>query len=616
MKKLYLLLFSAAAIFFGSVAADAATVTITVDNPSRISAKIDYNPVELIAGLNTIETQSDYPSITFDVTPGAIVTELTQNGTVVARNFASTQYIYANGNTDITISTALLEEVRTGTITINIDNASKVNVLRGGTYSDVELTDGANTVKFIPGAESYISIEPKVYGMPLFNVKHNGEEISASYGTYEIYIAEGSVIDITADYPDIDLPVKFAYLNDGKEFVSKVVLNRDTEAEKEVTNYNDDNFTVKCGDRLTIYGNTADFKFNSLVYNDNEQSYFYGSYDFVVVSETNITIDATKYAMLKANINVDCAARVKVYKGSSYYENTFDLVDGDNAVEINSSNTYIEIKAASGCLLKSITRNGEAVEPNWSGEFSLYLAEGDNVVITTAEIVRNNSVVFYIDKVPETSYGLSIMNSKREYFRDFKDGYNVLKYADDEAPYYVGLYSTDVCQVYLDDELLSPEYEGSTSFTVQLPASGSVVKIFTAALPELCNVKFGIDESAKAAFKGVRDLVKEFSFDEDLSVLSGTEIELTCADAENSYTVRVNGEELAPAEKYNITVTGDTAVEIISNGTTGVENLESDAASSTVYNLQGIVVLKNASAADINALPAGVYIVNGKKIVK
>ena len=616
MKKLYSLLLSAAAVLCGSVAADAATVKITVDNPLRVTAKIDYNPVELAAGLNTFETDSDYPSITFDVAQGAIVTELAQNGTVVARNFATSQYIYANGNTDITITTALLEEVRTGTFTINIDNASKVNAMRGGTYSGIELQDGANTVRFIPGAEAYISIEPKVYGMPLFSVKHNGEEVSANYGTYEIYIAEGSVIDVTADYPDIDVPVKFAYLNDGKEFVSKVVLNRDTEAEKEITNYNDDDFTVKCGDRLTIYGNTSDFKFNSLVYNGNEQSYFYGSYDITIVSETDITIDATKYAMLKANINVDCAARVKVYKGSSYYDNTFDLVDGDNAVEISSSNTYIKIKAANGCLLKSITRNGEAVEPNWSGEFSLYLAEGDNVVITTAEIVRDNTVVFYIDKVPETSYGLSVMNSKREYFRDFKDGYNVLKYADDEAPYYVGLYNTDVCQVYLDDELLSPEYEGSTSFTVQLPASGSVVKLFTSTTPEVCYVKFGVDASAKAAFKGVRDLVKEFSFDEELSVLSGTEIELTCTDAENSYTVCVDGEELAPAEKYNIIVTGSCSIEIASNGTTGVENLESDSATSTVYNLQGIVVLKNASTADINALPAGIYIVNGKKIVK
>lgn len=34
----------------------------------------------------------------------------------------------------------------------------------------------------------------------------------------------------------------------------------------------------------------------------------------------------------------------------------------------------------------------------------------------------------------------------------------------------------------------------------------------------------------------------------------------------------------------------------------------------TVYNLQGIVVMENATASDINNLPAGVYIINGKKV--
>lgn len=34
----------------------------------------------------------------------------------------------------------------------------------------------------------------------------------------------------------------------------------------------------------------------------------------------------------------------------------------------------------------------------------------------------------------------------------------------------------------------------------------------------------------------------------------------------------------------------------------------------TVYNLQGIVVMENATASSINNLPAGVYIINGKKV--
>lgn len=47
---------------------------------------------------------------------------------------------------------------------------------------------------------------------------------------------------------------------------------------------------------------------------------------------------------------------------------------------------------------------------------------------------------------------------------------------------------------------------------------------------------------------------------------------------------------------------------------TGVEDVISDADSFTVYNLQGILVLSEATADDVKALPAGIYIVNGSKV--
>lgn len=50
-------------------------------------------------------------------------------------------------------------------------------------------------------------------------------------------------------------------------------------------------------------------------------------------------------------------------------------------------------------------------------------------------------------------------------------------------------------------------------------------------------------------------------------------------------------------------------------GVTGVEGLAADAAVGNVYSVTGICVLRDAKAADLNALPKGVYILNGKKIV-
>ena len=50
--------------------------------------------------------------------------------------------------------------------------------------------------------------------------------------------------------------------------------------------------------------------------------------------------------------------------------------------------------------------------------------------------------------------------------------------------------------------------------------------------------------------------------------------------------------------------------------TSGVETLSSEAVNDSceVYNLQGIKVATLSAAEDINSLPAGIYIVGGKKI--
>jgi hypothetical protein len=63
---------------------------------------------------------------------------------------------------------------------------------------------------------------------------------------------------------------------------------------------------------------------------------------------------------------------------------------------------------------------------------------------------------------------------------------------------------------------------------------------------------------------------------------------------------------------YTFTVNADTSVKV--STTNGVSNISVDGnASSEVYNLQGIRVAR--SAENLNSLPAGLYIVNGKKVV-
>ena len=50
--------------------------------------------------------------------------------------------------------------------------------------------------------------------------------------------------------------------------------------------------------------------------------------------------------------------------------------------------------------------------------------------------------------------------------------------------------------------------------------------------------------------------------------------------------------------------------------TTGIDDITIDTDNrNDVYNLQGICIRRNATQADIDALPAGIYIVNGRKLI-
>ena len=88
---------------------------------------------------------------------------------------------------------------------------------------------------------------------------------------------------------------------------------------------------------------------------------------------------------------------------------------------------------------------------------------------------------------------------------------------------------------------------------------------------------------------------------------------MTPADAAGVFEVNASD-----GGEYELELTADfqgksTAV-ILSGISTGTAILQADASRSDVYNLQGIRILTGATHADINTLPAGIYIIGGRKI--
>ena len=227
MKKFYLFLIMLLSVI-APQAADAFSITLNVDDASRINVFLNgYKDV--VNGDNVFEVKDgDYLSITTQNNAG-LVSVMNGDKAVKLDSYSSfklklTESEYAGAK--LIIKTATLDEMRTASCKVTVDDPSKVTLRLSRTFTTVQLKSGENEVKFIPGTESTFTISPQSYDTPLYKVTRNSVAAEAEWGSYTLKnVAEGDVIDIQANYPDIDCAVKFNVNAEGVGFIKSVTVN-------------------------------------------------------------------------------------------------------------------------------------------------------------------------------------------------------------------------------------------------------------------------------------------------------------------------------------------------------------------------------------------------------
>ena len=196
-----------------------------------------------------------------------------------------------------------------------------------------------------------------------------------------------------------------------------------------------------------------------------------------------------------------------------------------------------------------------------------------------------------------------------------ESGYNMVNFCAQDVPFNVSGYGANTMKVYLNNTLIDPFYTGGTSYEIAGVKNNDCVKIFFNEDPQLYNVTFNVAADAGEVI-GTYDMVRPISFADGVQAFPGTAFSISNVEGKN-LSVKVNNAEVTPEEGAYIFTTGaqDTQVEISAAGNVGVGEINVEG-NSTVYNMQGIPVMRNASASDIENLPAGLYIINGKKIRK
>lgn len=612
MKKSFIL--TVLLMVVALVPMQAFNVTVNVDDASKLTLYLGSSAQSLTNGDNVLDVKTG-DRLYFSANTGFVLKQV-NNGTSDEYISSLTSCIVnldesKHDGAKWVVTTATLDEVRTAVCKVTVDDASKVTLGTSGTYSKLKLENGVNNVKFVPGIESPLVVSAKDSNTSLYSVTKNGTSVSASYGSYRIDVVDGDEINIEANYPNIDYAVKFNLSEKADGFITEVLVNN-----VPVTNYLDDNFTVKAGSKVTIKGNTNDYKLESFKVNGSDID-FYGSYEFMVTAASTVNIVAHKYGNMTAHVNIDDASHVTVYKGYSYYGNKADVKTGLNDVEIPESAPILCIAANDGFRLVSVTDGTtEYTDRDGFSEVNVKAVDGMNLTVTTAALVRDKKAVVYV----EDADAPSMMRFMRKDYTQQKlaTGYNTVEFYDGDNPFETSVYGTTSLNVYKNDELVTPSYAGAKSYSLTL-ADNDVVKLFFTKTPAQVEATINVDGDAEKLSVTKDRIVSVTNFASALSCLEGTEVAFSTADGYAIKAIDMNGTAVTAETdgSYKVVVNSNSTINVKVAVASGIGSVTTSAQKGAdVYTVAGVLVLKNATPSQINALAKGLYIINGKTVVR
>ena len=617
MKKFYSFLLLAVAGLLSFAASAQVNITIKVDDPSKVVVSTGYGeatPLELVAGENPI-TVNSYEQINFEAVDGYLLDKVMWGGYVLTSR-AKSDFIMVYPEHEgkvIDITTIAEADAFTGTFYVNVDDPSVVKMVFFNSYRAYTLSEGENTVKFDPEYETVVAFGHSEYPKTLYSVTRNGEAVPYEYGQFASEIADGDVFNVQANFPEEKYPISFVLPEGCEDVISSANIDG-TPVENPGAG-----FEVQAGSLVQIEFNEGKYCVESVTYNGEfkpQTSYL----QFVATEAAEIAVAAYAYSTFNITVDVDYPEHITFYRGYAAQEDVVELVSGVNVVAISENNTSAVIVRDPAYYYTTFTVNGETRTDYGSG-ISIYdLKEGDKIVIRMAEIIRDKNFVYYIDNM-EAAPTMYFSFQRSDYsMPEVATGYNVVPFCDGDNDFYFSWTGYDSnwslitsFNLYRNGEKVAPKYENGTSAYITVE-DGDVIKAYTTAAPATYTATFEV-EGAAENISVVKDLFTEVAdWQNGISDFEGTQIDITGA-----VSVSEGESVVLPNEdgSYTVKLTGDATIKVVA-GTTGAELIGADAnAPKNVYNAQGMLLIKNATPEQIEALGTGFYIVgNQKKVVR
>lgn len=609
MKKFYAII---SLLLVGALtfSLNAANIILNIDNPERINLEVNGEPWggALVAGDNYIQSFS----VKISAKEGYILESVDwENGSYDLP--VSNNSVYFGTFTEgakYYVHTKDANEARSSVVVLDVDKAVAVHVSVDETGRDIELVDGINNIEYDPEMEKTLKIYSSVTTqMPLYSVTVEGgssSSLSKIGNVYFLSLPCQGTVKIQSQYPEKDCAVTFDYSEGAEGFVTKVT--RDTTTGEEI-DFSSGSFTVNAGTVLYIYGNEEDYSLSS--YEVNGSAMTFGSPMRLIVLDEDVTIRivAAKFPEFTITINVNEPSFITARYGSTMYPGEiFELVAGSNTVTLNSNKNSILFDSSDRSKYRIASASLNKVpfgEDDYAYDGKLQvpdLKKGDQIDIVMEEISRDLEAVVYLDNAEANNRTLT---SALGLAYTLSTGYNHIIFCANDSPFKLSADAQNEAYVYINDEDVLVAGDGTYRFTM---TSGSVVKIFvdSEGEPDFYTLTFSQDgfNNVKIVADEIRTVTQRAGYE----YLVGTKIEISPKDG-ITLKVKLDGTELTADAKgvYSFSVSANHNIELKTEGEVGVANINVNTPTEhVIFNLQGIRV-------DSAELPAGLYIVNGKK---
>lgn len=632
MKKFYTLLIALVALNITAFAADKEVIINVTAGADRVDVVVGeevFNGVTktLINGENKITLPEDqYIYVTPKVKSDIIVFK-DKDGDDVSMSNGSYYIRYWSTYSPYTLTVMDESSYRTKFVTVKMDDCSKVSIVRAD-GKEFKPTLNSVSIPYSPVDESILTIKPRSYDGMIYKVSVNGVDVAKSSDRFKVNLVDDSGsepvyvenIDVTANFPE-GLKFKTVITLDGpKEMISYIKVNDVNVADIDAC-LTAEGFEANPGETIAI-GYNSDYKIEEVTDN-NETKYAFSQLTIEQIDrDHNVTIKGHKYANYQVKFNITGAEGVIGSFGSSKPK----FVENENLIDVSEKNNKLTVTEASGWYFESFTDKNntnylESSDYKYDKAVYLTLNEGDEYTIVAKKIRRDNQLVIYYDDF--NSLDLSYFTTKFQHYDELPDaivtGYNTINFRDEDG--YFSVYASGSYEgfhAYKNDEKIELRYETAKYFDDENVANNDVYKVFFVNEPTVHHVTFTVSNNALDGYAVNKDILAEVNdFSAPVKAVGKTRFTIApVARAADGIKVTVGDKEIEPVEgAYTFETEADTNVKVTTSTPSGIDNILTDAnATAEVYNLQGICVRRAATAADVKALPAGIYIVNGAKV--